>query len=62
MGKDFLGSDGSDSEDGGVQLQNSTEFKVNEEYARKFTHNKKREELRRCMSTDLRRSGVRVLI
>ncbi|ERF73959.1 hypothetical protein EPUS_05382 [Endocarpon pusillum Z07020] len=47
MVKDFLNSDGSDSEDGGVQLQNSTEFKVNEEYARKFTHNKKREELRR---------------
>ncbi len=51
MVHDFLDSDGSDSAGGGVQLQNNTDFKINDEYARKFTHNKKREELRRCMST-----------
>lgn len=38
----------SDSEDGGAQIQD-TGFKVNEEYARRFEHNKKREELHRCM-------------
>ncbi len=49
MTKDLLSSDGSDSEGGGVQLQNGTDFQVNEDFARKFTYNKKREELRRCM-------------
>ncbi|ODA82577.1 hypothetical protein RJ55_01084 [Drechmeria coniospora] len=33
----------SDSDDGGAQLQ-GTSFKVNEEYAKRFEHNKKREE------------------
>lgn len=37
----------SDSEDGGVALQNDG-FKVNEEYAQRFEHNKKREERQRC--------------
>ncbi|KAH8815718.1 KRI1-like family C-terminal-domain-containing protein [Xylogone sp. PMI_703] len=36
---------GSDSESGGAQL--GAEFKINEEYARRFEHNKKREELQR---------------
>ena len=27
-------------------------FKINEEYARRFEHNKKREELQRCKSTE----------
>jgi protein KRI1 len=42
-------SDASDSEDndnGGASLETSG-FKVNEEYARRFEHNKKREELQR---------------
>ncbi|KAK2593780.1 Kinetochore protein Spc24 [Conoideocrella luteorostrata] len=41
----LLGDSGSDSdsEDGGAQLEKSG-FKVNEEYARRFEHNKKREE------------------
>ena len=40
----------SSSEDesvGGVELDSSA-FKVNEEYAKRFEHNKKREELHRC--------------
>lgn len=37
----------SDSETGGAKLANG--FKVNEEYAKRFEHNKKREELSRCM-------------
>lgn len=45
MGKDLLSSDGSDSEDA---TQNGADFKVNEDFARKFTYNKKREELKRC--------------
>jgi protein KRI1 len=49
MAKDLLDSDGSESDHGGVQISNGTDFKVNEDFARKFTHNKKREELRRCM-------------
>lgn len=36
----------SDSETGGAKLANG--FKVNEEYAKRFEHNKKREELQRC--------------
>lgn len=43
---DDSGSD-SDSDDGGAQLDNS-DFKVNEEYARRFEHNKKREERQKC--------------
>ena len=49
MAKDLLSSDGSDNEDGGAQLRYDTDLKVNEHFARKFTHNKIREELRRCM-------------
>lgn len=38
-----------DSEDGGAQLADeSSSFKINEEYARRFEHNKKREERQRC--------------
>jgi protein KRI1 len=33
--------------DGGAPLE-SQDFKINEEYARRFEHNKKREELQRC--------------
>jgi protein KRI1 len=40
------GSD-NESEAGGVLLD-ETGFTINEEYARRFEHNKKREELHRC--------------
>ncbi|AEO69501.1 e2eba56e-2951-4c5e-b346-0edc1276eb21 [Thermothielavioides terrestris] len=36
-----------DQEDGGAALGPSVELKINEEYARRFEHNKKREELHR---------------
>ena len=38
-----------DSADGGAKIdQDGNGFKINEEYARRFEHNKKREELHRC--------------
>jgi len=40
-------SDSSDDSVGGAKLEESA-FKINEEYAKKFEHNKKREELQRC--------------
>jgi hypothetical protein len=43
MARDLLSSDSSDSDEGGAQLD-STDFKVNQAFARKFEHNKKREE------------------
>lgn len=43
----------SDSGDdaGGVSLSKAPEtgFKINEDYARRFEHNKKREEVQKCM-------------
>ena len=47
MNKSLLESDASESEDSKSQLDNGGEFKVNEDFAKKFTYNKKREELRR---------------
>ena len=44
----LLNDSDSDSEDGGAAIQDSA-FKVNEEYARRFEHNKKREERQRRM-------------
>ena len=38
-----FGSDDDDDSAGGVELR------INEEYAKRFEHNKKREELQRCM-------------
>lgn len=38
----------SDESDGGARLEEEPEFKINEEYAKRFEHNKKREELQRC--------------
>lgn len=38
-------------ESGGVPINNHTDgfnFKINEEYARRFEHNKKREEIQKC--------------
>jgi len=40
---------GSDEEMGGALLEEPA-FKINEEYARRFEHNKKREELQQCLS------------
>ena len=50
---ELLDDSSSDSEGGGVALSRdpSTKFKVNEQYARKFEYNKRREELRRCEMT-----------
>jgi len=41
-------SESEDESDGGVEL--AQDFKVNEDYAKRFEHNKKREELQRCKS------------
>ncbi|KAK7903486.1 Kinetochore protein Spc24 [Exophiala xenobiotica] len=46
MARELLSSDGSDSEDGGAHVK-PTDLKVNESFARRFEHNKKREELQR---------------
>ncbi|EXJ77449.1 hypothetical protein A1O3_09675 [Capronia epimyces CBS 606.96] len=46
MVRDLLSSDGSDSEDAGAGVLTS-DLKVNEDFARRFEHNKKREELQR---------------
>lgn len=43
----LLDDSDSDSEDGGAALSNG--FKVDEEFARRLEHNKKREERQRCM-------------
>ena len=41
--------DSDESVDGGATVdQNGPSFKINEEYALRFEHNKKREELHRC--------------
>ena len=49
MSKKILDSDASESEYEGASLVHGEDFKVNEDFARKFTYNKKREELRRCV-------------
>lgn len=43
-------SSDSGDESGGVPVNNGVTFKVNEEYARRFEHNKKREELQKRAS------------
>jgi len=45
----LLSSSEDESDFGGASLEEQS-FKINEEYARRFEHNKKREELHRCMS------------
>lgn len=40
-------SDSNNESDGGAKLQEPG-FKINEEFAKRFEHNKKREELHRC--------------
>ena len=44
-------SSDSENDAGGVSISKSPEagFKINEEYARRFEHNKKREEVQKCM-------------
>ena len=51
MARGLLDSDASDSEDGGINVQ-PLDLKVNESFARRFEHNKRREELQRCMLED----------
>lgn len=46
MARELLSSDASDSEDGGAAVVNES-LKVNESFARRFEHNKKREELQK---------------
>jgi protein KRI1 len=48
MPKDLLSDESSDSDDGGAKLD-SSDFKVNQDFARKFEYNKKREEKQRRM-------------
>lgn len=38
--------DGSDGDDAAVQVEQNTTLKINEDYARKFTYNKKQEDIR----------------
>jgi hypothetical protein len=47
----LLDFDGSESEDGGAQLAGGHDFKVNQDFAKRFTFSKKREELHRCESS-----------
>jgi protein KRI1 len=49
MAKDLLSSDSesSDIEDSGSEANGTAELKVNENFARKFEYNKKREEKQR---------------
>jgi protein KRI1 len=46
---DSESSSGDKSDFGGAPLEEQS-FKINEEYAKRFEHNKKREELHRCRS------------
>lgn len=41
-------SSDSGDESGGVSINGPGNFKINEEYARRFEHNKKREEMQQC--------------
>lgn len=47
----LLDDSDSDSDGGGAAVEDSG-FAVNKEYARRFEHNKKREERQRCESLD----------
>ena len=54
--------DSDDSADGGAKIDpNGDGFKINEEYARRFEHNKKREELHKCQSSLVTAYSLRVL-
>ena len=43
----FLSDSESDSEDGGAKIEASG-FKINQDFAKRFEHNKKREERQKC--------------
>lgn len=45
--RNLLDDSDSDSDNGGARVADAG-FKVNEEYARRFEHNKKREERQKC--------------
>ena len=47
VSSDSESSSEDESEGGGALLEDES-FKINEEYAKRFEHNKKREELHRC--------------
>lgn len=44
-------SDSDSDSQGGVSVAAGADFKINEEYARRFEYNKKREERQQCMFT-----------
>ncbi|KAJ9658979.1 Kinetochore protein Spc24 [Neophaeococcomyces mojaviensis] len=61
MAKELLSdssSESSDNEAGGAEL--AAEFKVNQEFAKRFEHNKKREELLRCKQAKCDANDVNV--
>lgn len=45
--RNLMDDSDSDSDDGGAQIENG-DFKVNEDYARRFEYNKKIEERHKC--------------
>ena len=47
MPKELLESDASEDENDGVLIQPAQDLRINENYAKRFVHNKKREELRK---------------
>ena len=47
MAKRLLESDDSENEIGGVSVNAAHDLQVNDAYAKRFVHNKKREELRK---------------
>ena len=59
MAKAFLDSDDSSEEEGGVSLASGKDFKINEDFAKKFTYNKKQEELRRLEEKHGKTTGKR---
>jgi len=44
----FLGDSESDNEDGGAKIEESG-FQINQDFAKRFEYNKKREEKQKCM-------------
>jgi protein KRI1 len=59
MGKAFLDSDDSSNEEVGLALENGKDFKINQDFANRFTYNKKREELRRLEEKHGKTTGKR---
>lgn len=59
MAKAILDSDDSSDGEGGVAITNEKDFKINEDFANKFTFNKKREELRRLEEKHGKTTGKR---